>query len=188
LGIEATLLPASDQPVRTIVKTPAGDLEFQHYFVRERAAPRVTGFEFSGADSATPTDQALDALADPDLSMIVICPSNPYISIDPILAIRGYREALARATVPVVAVSPVVGGEAVKGPTAKMMQELGVVVSATSVAEHYADIVDGFVLDVVDQPEASAIATPTHVCNTLMTTPATKEQLARDVIEFASQL
>jgi len=188
LGVQATLLPASNEPVRTVVQTLTGDLEFQHYFVRERAAPVVTGFEFVGSQSATPTSEALAALADPELSVIVICPSNPYISIDPILSISGYREALARTTVPVVAVSPVVGGEAVKGPTAKMMRELGVTVSAASVAEHYADILDGFVIDSVDESQALTVSTPTLVCNTMMTTLATKQKLARDVVDFAARL
>lgn len=192
LGITATLLPASNERVRTVVQTDDGDLDFQHYFVREHAQPVVTGFEFSGAAHATIPTEVTSALDDSDLSMIVICPSNPYISIDPILAIPGYRAALTEAGVPVVAVSPVVGGKAVKGPTAKMMDELGIEVSAMSVAEHYADILDGFVIDEVDAQFAGAIENKTGlstcVVNTMMTSLETKKQLARDVIDFAAGL
>ncbi len=188
LGITASLLPASNEPVRTVVKTATGDLEFQHYFVRERAEPVVTGFEFKGAEMAQMTREVSNAFDDPDLDLIVICPSNPYISIDPILAIPGYRTKIAGASVPVVAVSPVVGGKAVKGPTAKMMFELGVETSCASVATHYAGLIDGFVIDDADAHIARTIEVPSMACNTIMTSLRSKQQLARDVIEFGVSL
>src|SRR5690606_4706911 len=139
LGIGPRIVPATDQPVRTVVETPDGPLPFQHYFVRLRCEPVVTGFRFEGAAAARPSPALAQALADPHLRAVVICPSNPFISIDPILAIPGVTEALRQVAAPVVAVSPVVGGAAVKGPTAKMLSELGFEVSAATVARHYAE-------------------------------------------------
>jgi LPPG:FO 2-phospho-L-lactate transferase len=124
-GIAARILPMSDDPVRTRVKTKDGWLDFQPYFVRHRCEPVITAIEFAGAADARPQPELLAALADPALSAVIICPSNPFISIEPILALRGVRAALRDCAAPVVAVSPIIGGHAVKGPTAKMMQELG---------------------------------------------------------------
>ena len=121
-SIRARILPMSDAPVRTQVVTDQGRLDFQHYFVRDRAAPVVQAFEYAGADRAAPTPAVLAALRDPDLAAIVIAPSNPYLSIDPILAIAGLRAALHATTAPIIAVSPIVGGIAIKGPTAKIIR------------------------------------------------------------------
>jgi LPPG:FO 2-phospho-L-lactate transferase len=150
LGLASAVLPMSDEPVRTIVETGEGDLAFQEYFVRRRCDPKVTGFRFEGAAQATLTPEVEAALAHPGLRGIVICPSNPYVSIGPILAIDGIRERLERASVPVLAVSPIVAGRAIKGPAAKMMMELGGPVSALSVTRLYANLIDGMVLDEQD--------------------------------------
>ena len=191
LGIGCRILPASDRPVRTVVETPTGVLAFQHYFVRDRGEPIVTGFSFEGAETARPLPEVLAALADPGLDAIVICPSNPFISIDPILAISGFREALLAASAPVVAVTPIVGGKAIKGPAAKMLAELGREVSAEAVARHYGGLLDGFVLDRVDETAAGAIRAlglEVLVTDTVMRDDDAKVRLATEVLTFAGRL
>ncbi len=186
--LSARILPMSDDPLRTLVHTPDGPLPFQHYFVRERCAPRVTGISFEGAEAARPNPDVLRALADPALAAVVICPSNPYLSVDPILALAGLRAALRNCAAPVVAVSPLVGGRALKGPTAKIMQELGVPVTSRAVAEHYGDLIDGLVLDRADAAEAEEISLPARVTKTVMTSLDDRIALAREVLDFATQL
>jgi LPPG:FO 2-phospho-L-lactate transferase len=191
MGIRHALLPMSDAPVRTVVKTTDGALAFQHYFVRERCAPAVTGFEFSGAGSAGLSPEADAWLADPALAGIVICPSNPYVSIDPILAVPGLRERLRAARAPVVAISPIVAGLALKGPTAKMMAELAVPQTALAVATHYEDVLDGFILDQQDASQCDECAR--RVCaaiaaQTVMVTLNDKIELARVTLDFLHRL
>ncbi len=188
LALRARLAPMCDQPVRTIVRTERGDLPFQRYFVEQRCAPKVSGFEFQGASEARPTPALRGALAARDLEAVVICPSNPFISIDPILAVPGLRAAIAACRAPVVAVSPIIAGRAVKGPTAKMMMELGLPTSARAVAEHYGDLLDGFVLDHADADEAKAIDVPCLTARTLMASEDDKRALAAEVLAFARRL
>jgi LPPG:FO 2-phospho-L-lactate transferase len=186
LGIAARIVPMSDDRVRTHLRTDDGWLDFQDYFVRRHCAPRVREIRFDGAATAAPAAALMAALADPDLRAIVICPSNPFISIEPILALPGMRTALRAAAAPVVAVSPIIGGRAVKGPTAKMMQELGVEVAAAAVARRYGELIDAFVIDEADAPAISGmrcVAAPT-----LMLTLADREALARIVLETADAL
>ena len=147
----------TDAPVRTRVQTHDGWLAFQRYFVEQQCRPEVLGFSFEGAAAASPHPDFLAALKDPALRAVVICPSNPFISIDPILALRGVRDALGDCAAPVIAVSPVIGGRAVKGPTAKMLHELGLEVSAAAVARHYHDFLDGYVIDDADAGMAKAL-------------------------------
>ena len=180
LGVAARVIPATDQRLRTLVETESGRLAFQHYFVRERTAPRVAGFTFEGAETARPAPGALEALREAD--RIVICPSNPYISIDPILAVAGYRDAVQGA----VCVSPIIGGRAVKGPAAKMMAELGLEPSSLAVARHYRDLIGALVIDEADAHEAAAIETEgvrAIVAPTLMAGPEDAERLACIVLE-----
>ena len=188
LGVRARVLPMCDAPVRTMVLTAAGVLPFQRYFVEQRCAPKVAGFEFRGADAARPLPALEEALASEELEAVVICPSNPFISIDPILAVPGMREAIAGCRAPVVAVSPIIGGRAVKGPTAKMMAELGLAISARTVAAHYAGLLDGFVLDRADAGDGRAIEMPCLAARTLMSTEADKRALAAEVLAFARRL
>lgn len=190
LGVAIRIAPMSDQPVRTIVETPDGPLIFQHYFVREQCAPNVTGFRFEGAESATPSRAFADAL-DGGVDAVVICPSNPFISIDPILAVPGVADAIRRCGAPVVAVSPIVGGQAIKGPTAKMMSELGLPGDAAAIARHYDGLIDGFVLDTCDAAHADAVEAlglSVLVTGTVMKTLDDKTRLAREVLDFTRSI
>lgn len=186
LGVAHRVLPMSDAPVRTTVLTPEGPLAFQHYFVRDRCAPTVTGFEFVGSEAAPPSPEILRWLSRAD--GVVICPSNPFVSVDPMLALPGFRDALRAAAAPVVAVSPIVGGAAIKGPTAKMMRELAVPTSAVQVAAHYGDLLDGFVLDERDAALAARIGLPTDVTRTVMVTLDDRIRLAEAVLSFIGRL
>ena len=188
LGIATRILPMSDDPVRTMVRTSDGMLEFQRYFVERHCAPKVTGFVFDGAETAAPHPDILSALRDPDLRAAMICPSNPYISIDPILALPGLRAALKVTTAPVIGVSPIIAGRAVKGPTAKMMAELGIASDACTVATHYDDILDGYVIDAADAQLADELDMPVLVTATLMKSLADREALAKAVLDFADAL
>lgn len=188
LGIGATILPMTDSPVRTRVTTDEGVFDFQDYFVRHQCRPRVRAIGFAGSDEALPAAAVAGALADPALGAIVLCPSNPYLSIAPILAVPTMRALLREAGVPVVAVSPLVGGAAVKGPTAKIMAELGMPVSADEIARHYGGLIDGFVLDARDAQLRERIAIPVHVADTLMQTSADRIRVARETLAFAASL
>jgi LPPG:FO 2-phospho-L-lactate transferase len=188
LGIAARILPMCDQPVRTVVDTDAGTLAFQHYFVREQCRPAVRAIRFDIASGAGPSAQVLAALGHPALAGIVVCPSNPWLSVDPILAVPGLRQAIGAAGVPVVAVSPIVAGQAVKGPTAKIMQELGLPPGAATVARHYAGLIDGFVVDSGDNAAADEIAVPVRAVPSIMRTLDDKVSLARQCLEFCAEL
>lgn len=191
LGVGHPIAPMSDQPVRTIVETDEGPLAFQHYFVREQCRPRVRAIRFDGADAARPAPAAAAALARPDLAAILICPSNPYLSIDPILAVPGLREAIRAARAPCVAVSPIVGGKAIKGPSAKMMGEMGLTPSVRAVAAHYAGLIDALVIDQVDAGEAPAVEALGLACavaQTVMRRDEDRIDLARAALGFAERL
>lgn len=191
LGVTAELLPMSDQPVRTVVHSDEGVLPFQRYFVQRRCQPRLLSLDFAGMEAARPSPQVLAALD--RASAVILCPSNPYLSLDPILLLPGLAERLRAFAGPVVAVSPIVGGQALKGPAAKIMAELGVEVSALAVAQHIAGRIrlDGFVLDTVDAHLAGAVAslgiTPL-VTDTIMHDAASKERLARAVLMLTTKL
>ncbi len=191
LGVAHEILPMSDTPVRTMIGTVGGEIAFQHYFVRDRCAPAVTGFRFDGAAHAGLSPEMIRRLDDPRLAGIIICPSNPFVSVDPVLAIPGLRERLARATVPVVAVSPIVAGTAIKGPTAKMMRELRIPNSTVAVAQHYRGLLRGYVLDRQDaehQQAVAALGLSTVVTQTVMLTLADRAQLAADVLRFIKRI
>ena len=178
-GIEVRILPMSDDPVHTIVDTfEYGELPFQEYFVHRKCEPRVKGFRFSGIESARPATGVMDAIEQAD--GVVICPSNPWVSIAPILAVPGIRSGLAAK--PVIAVSPIIGGQAVKGPAAKMFAELGLQPSALAVARHYGELLSGFVLDKVDADLAGSINVVTLITDTLMKNKADRLRLAQDVL------
>lgn len=186
LGIPTTILPMSDAPVRTVVHTDEGDLPFQQYFVRRRCEPRLLGVTFTGSEQARPTPQVVQAIADAEI--LILCPSNPYVSLDPILSLPGLRAALYASPAPCVAVSPIVGGRALKGPAAKMMQEMGLAVSPLTVAEHFRDLLDGIVIDQADASLAAALPLPTLVTDTIMVDAAAKARLAAATIAFAQRI
>jgi LPPG:FO 2-phospho-L-lactate transferase len=188
LGVPARILPMSDDRVRTRVRTDEGWLDFQDYFVRRRCEPKVTEVVFDGAQSALPQPDVLAALRAPDLRAIIICPSNPFISIDPILAVGGMVEAIAESRAPVAAVSPIIGSRAVKGPTAKMMLELGMPVTAAAVARHYGTLIDGYVVDHADADDVVVPGLQVRATSTLMVTLADREALAQETLAFADAL
>jgi LPPG:FO 2-phospho-L-lactate transferase len=188
LGVGPRIMPATDDRLRTRLRTDEGWLDFQDYFVRLQCRPVVRELAFAGAEEARPHPDLLAALADERLRAVVICPSNPFISVEPILAVRGMRAALSACAAPVVAVSPIIGGRAVKGPTAKMMAELDLIPSAAAVARRYGDLIDGYVMDVEDAAEAAQVAPRVTLARTLMTNLEDREQLARVVLEAADAL
>ena len=190
LGVIHDVWPMSNDPVRTHVHTEDGPLAFQHYFVRDRCAPAVTGFEFAGVDEAAVNPELAAALRG-DVRTIVICPSNPFVSVDPILSIPGMRDLLRGVGVPIIAVSPIVGGQAIKGPTAKMMRELAIPATTEQIARHYAGLVTAFVLDERDadaEPAVQALGLDTDVAQTIMVTLEDRVELARTVVDFADRL
>lgn len=187
LGVTVPILPMSDDPVPTIVETDEGNLPFQTYFVARGCEPKVKGFRFEGASRARPAPGVLESLSQADL--VVLCPSNPWVSLDPILAVPGVREAVASR--PVVGVSPIVGGRALKGPAAKMFQELGLQAEAGAVAEHFEDLLDGFVIDIQDEDQADSVrdmGIQTLVTGTVMLDGATRASLAADVLGLGKSL
>jgi LPPG:FO 2-phospho-L-lactate transferase len=183
-GIGPTVLPMSDQPVPTIVLTEDGELSFQDYFVARRCEPRVTGFRFEGIDQARPAPGAVEAIQAADV--IIICPSNPWVSVDPILSVPGIHSALDDKVV--VAVSPIIGGKAVKGPAAKMYGELGITPSAQAVAEHYGDLLTGFVLDDIDRNLTNLLRLKTLVTDTIMMRMEDRIRLGEEVLSFVGDL
>jgi LPPG:FO 2-phospho-L-lactate transferase len=192
LGIRVQVIPMSDDPVATRVNTTEGELSFQEYFVGRQCEPAVSGFRFDGAAQAHANPAALAALRDPALRAVVICPSNPFVSIDPILAVPGMRDALLAASAPIIAVTPIIGGRAVKGPAAKMMAELGMPCSANEVAAHYAGLADAFVLDHADEPASrdDRIGGGPRVfgAQTLMRSVDDRRLLATSVLSIADRL
>jgi LPPG:FO 2-phospho-L-lactate transferase len=186
MHVAARLLPASDDPVATWLDTDEGRLPFQEYFVHRRAAPVVSRVSFVGADTADPAPGVIESLLDPRARAILIAPSNPFLSIEPILAVPAIRDALARRSAPAIAVSPIIAGKAIKGPTAKLMHELGIEVTPAAVAARYAGLIDGLLLDerdvLPDLPIAMAQA------DTLMHDLADKQRVARACLALADRL
>ncbi len=191
LGIIADIVPMSDDPVRTQVITDRGILPFQHYFVRERCSPQVKSIVFAGAEKASLSEGFSAALNDPDLAAIIICPSNPYLSIDPLLSLSGVKEGLAGSPAPAIAVSPLIHGQAIKGPTAKIMDELGITPNALSIARHYGDLLDGFVVDDKDEvmlAPLSAMGLEARAVSIYMQSLDDRIALASCVLDFANDI
>ena len=190
LGITARVVPMTDDMVATVVKTPSGELSFQHYFVRDRCEPTVSGFRFEGIEAAAPSP-GFAASLNGNLDAILITPSNPFVSIDPILSLTGVSNAISAAPAPVVAVSPIVGGAAIKGPAAKMMAELGMPMEAREVARFYEGLIDGFVIDRRDEDQAPTIeeiGMAVWVTDTVMNDLEDRITLARECCKFAKEL
>lgn len=186
LGIGARILPMSDDRVRTRVLSEEGWIDFQDYFVRQQCRPIVRELKFEGAAASRPAPGVIEALR--NAQVIVICPSNPFISIEPILAVPGIREAIGASRAPVVAVSPIIGGKAVKGPTAKMMAELGMEATALGVAQRYGDMLGGYIVEHEDEAGVAGIAARVIAAKTLMLSLADREALARVVLDAADAL
>lgn len=185
LGVKAHILPMSNDPVPTIIESNEGPLHFQEYLVRRRAEPVVHGIRFSGAESARPAPGVLEAIS--DAARILICPSNPLISIGPILAIPGVRGQLCARKDDVIAVCPIVGGKSLKGPSDKMLDQLAHQATALGVARLYADFTGTFVIDPVDKTQAqgiSALGMKVAVLPTVMKTRASKRKLARALLDL----
>lgn len=185
--IEHTVLPMSDDTVPTLVHTEIGVLPFQEYFVHQRCEPRVTGFLFAGVERAKPAQGVLPSLRNADL--VVLCPSNPWVSIDPILALPPLRSVLNNK--PIVAVSPIIAGKTVKGPAAKMYSELGIHPSAFAVAQHYQELLTGIAIDTADAGIKSKIKDldcEVLVTNTIMKPGADRKRLAQEVLQFGEVL
>jgi LPPG:FO 2-phospho-L-lactate transferase len=189
LGVQARILPMCDEPVATVVETPAGPLDFQDYFVRRRQRDTVLGVTFKGIERARLTPEVERALV--EASVIVVGPSNPLVSIGPILAVPGFRERLRAARVPVVAVSPIVGGRALKGPADRMLASLGHEVSPLGVARLYQDILDGLLIDRLDAELAPAIAElgmVVKVADIVMHADDERQRVARATLDLACEL
>lgn len=190
LGIKVQIMPMSDQPVATIVKTRRRELAFQEYFVRERCSPTVTGFKFENIAAANPNPALVESLHETPAG-VVIAPSNPFVSIDPILAVPGMQKLLRNSGAPIIAVSPIICGKAVKGPAAKMFKELGKKASALEIARHYQGFIDGLIIDESDANQASDISSlgiQVVIAATLMLDLSNRIDLAKVVIDFANQL
>ena len=191
LGIAARVLPMSDDPVRTHVLTDDGAVAFQEYFTTLACEPVVRGFQYAGADVAMITPEVADVLDSPDLEAVVICPANPYHTIRPILEVPGMRELLRQRGAPVIAVTPIVGGKALRGSAGKMMSELRHEASARRVALEYLRLIDGFVIDTEDAAAAEdvrASGIEVLVANTVMRSVEDRTALARAVLAFAQTI
>ena len=187
LDVTSTILPMSDDTVSTVLETPEGRLEFQEYFVRRGQRDEVLGVELRGIEDARPTNDVLAAISGADT--IIFCPSNPVVSVGPILAVPGIREALASSSAPKVAVSPIVGGRALKGPADRMLASLGHEVSATGVAGIYAGLIDGMVVDHIDEEEQSgieALGMRALVTESVMRDAEDRARLALETLEFGA--
>lgn len=189
LGVQATLLPMCNEPVATLVDTPAGRLEFQEYFVHRHHTDPVQGVTFAGIHEARVPDAVAAAIASADA--IIFCPSNPIVSIGPILAVPGMRDLIRRARAPRVAVSPIVAGRALRGPADHMLASLGYDVSPFGVAELYRDLLQGMVIDSADADQERRIARlgiQVLVTRTIMENEADRQRLAQEVLAFSRQL
>ena len=184
LGIDHRIAPMSNDKISTTVNTPNGKLAFQEYFVREQCEPAVIDFDFEGIEKSTPNPVVMSWLDECD--GIIICPSNPYVSVDTILSVPKYRDAFQSK--PVIAVSPIVGGLAIKGPAAKMMTELGVPPTPIAVAKHYGSLLSGFVLDQTDHEQAKDIPIPSIVTQTIMLTLQDRIGLAEQCVRFLEEM
>jgi LPPG:FO 2-phospho-L-lactate transferase len=189
MGVAHAVAPMTDRTVRSIVDTDQGLLAFQDYFVKRQCQPAFRGASFEGAAAAEPS-AAFRAALD-NAAVILLAPSNPFVSIDPILALKGVRELIGRSQAPVVAVSPIVGGQAVKGPLAKMMRELGLEPSPLGIARHYGPLVHGWLIDTADRdsaPLVESLGSRVRVSGTIMRSAEDKASLARETLDFALEL
>jgi LPPG:FO 2-phospho-L-lactate transferase len=185
LGVSHRILPMTNDLVRTQVRTRLGWLDFQDYFVRQKCAPAVEAFAFRNVEKAIALPEFIANLSDSELRAVIICPSNPFISIDPILALPGIVDALRKCAAPIIAVSPIIAGQSVKGPTMKMMRELNLAVTPMSVAEHYKSFLNGYIVDTVDVDGLAPPGVEVRSAKILMQTLEDRVGLARECLKFA---
>lgn len=188
LGVRESLVPMTDDKVRTLVETDAGDLSFQDYFVRQQCQPRVKRIRFQGAGAAKPSPEFLSLLENPDVGSWIICPSNPFLSIDPILALPSVKARIRTSPAPVIAVSPVINNESVKGPTSKIMRELGKTCSVVEVADYYRDLIDCMLIDTSDKqlaPEIENMGIRVELARILMSSDQDKIDLAETLVSIS---
>lgn len=186
-----TIVPMTDHRVGTVVDTKDGDFFFQDYFVKLRCKPSFTGVHYKGMKDAVPAPRFYETLNDPNLQAVVFCPSNPFVSIDPILNVPKIGNLLNKLSIPIIAVSPIIGGHAVKGPAAKMMAELGLPVSPLGIAQHYNGLINGLIIDQEDADIADPIIATgidVHITNTLMKSDEDESNLAKETLSFATYL
>ena len=191
MGIEHRIIPMTDDKVSTIVQTRDGELAFQNYFVKEQCKPSVTGFYFQGIEQAKPQKKLLELIQSDQLSSIIICPSNPFVSVDPLLQLKDIKQLIKQQSAPMVAISPIVGGSAIKGPAAKMFTELGLDCNCVGVAKFYGSLLDGFIIDTIDAKYKTAIeemGIPCLVTQTVMQSLEDRIQLGKDALNFACSL
>ena len=187
-GIAHRVLPMTDDPLQTIIATDQGDLPFQDYFVRLDCRPRVRSVRFNWVEMARPHPEFAALLNNRDLRAVILCPSNPFLSIDPILSLEGVRPGLQSTPAPVVAISPIVGGKALKGPAARIMEELGMAPGNLAIAEYYRDFLDGLIIDRIDEHEAAAIeklGIKVKIADTVMRSMQDRKKLAETTLDFA---
>ncbi|MBL4800449.1 MAG: 2-phospho-L-lactate transferase [Emcibacter sp.] len=194
LGVKHPVIPMTDDSVQTVVETDIGTLPFQEYFVQHQCQPKFKSVRYEGIEKARPHPEFLAALADPELEAVILCPSNPLLSLRPILGIPGVTNALAKCTAPIVAVSPFIGGKAVKGPAAKIMTELNLPITPAGLISLYDDLLedgllDGLVIDTADVDQTDKLERPViHAANTLMNSLEDSKRLAEQVLEFAAKV
>jgi LPPG:FO 2-phospho-L-lactate transferase len=186
--IRCQIIPMTESTVETFLETDQGTLSFQDYFVKHQGLPRVRRLDYRGAAAATLHSLASTALNSKRLRAIFVAPSNPLLSIDPILAIPESRDVITRRGLPVIAVSPIVQGRALKGPLTQMMESLGIPRSATGIAAHYRGLISGMVIDSADEAEATALNIPVCIAPIIMSDRAARQALARTALEFADSL
>ena len=187
-GIAHRVLPMTDDPLQTIIATDQGDLPFQDYFVRLDCRPRVRSVRFNWVEMARPHPEFAALLNNRELRAVILCPSNPFLSIDPILSLESVRPGLQSTPAPVVAVSPIVGGKALKGPAARIMEELGMAANNLSIAQYYRDFLDGLIIDRVDEDEVPAIeklGIKVKIADTVMRSLQDRKKLAETTLDFA---
>ncbi len=189
--ISHNIVPMSDHRVGTIVDTEEGDFFFQDYFVKLSCKPVFTGVHFKGMEQAVPAPGFASALSNPALEAVIICPSNPFISIEPILSVPGIRKTLKNLQVPVVAVSPIIGNKSIKGPAAKMLAEIGFPVSPLGIVKFYGEKIDGILIDQLDahlEKDIVKEGVQVLVTKTLMSSTSDEKLLAEDTLKFTNQL
>jgi len=188
--LKSKILPMSDHMVQTVLNTDKGVLSFQEYFVKESNQPQIQNISFE-SKNPEPTAEVIESLNDPELSGILIAPSNPYLSIDPILSIDKIKQSIMKSQKPRIAVSPLIGGDSVKGPTAKIMSEMDLEVNVLTIANHYENLIDGLIIDNTDEEYAQAIESSgikVKISNILMNDNDDKIRLAQEALEFLSEL